>query len=101
MPALSPRMFAGFIGVVLVATGLVALSIGISVDYDAGILGHSPTLCGTTFRPDSTLSGQLAADCSSAIGSRRMWGWPTLAVGIVAVVGAIFVRSSARPVQPT
>jgi len=96
---LSPRLFIGIIGAGLIILGLIALATGVNVDYDAGILGHSPAGCGTAIVPDHMLGGQLAADCQSALDSRRLWAWPALIVGAVATLGALFVGVPTRSRQ--
>lgn len=112
--SVTPRLFAKIMGGVALLVGLLALVLPISVDRSSG----GQLSCGDGFKGLSEQAGYAdagreiadamypsAADddvvsyeeqCADAIGIRRAWGWPVLALGGVVVVGAVFVQAPAR-----
>jgi hypothetical protein len=108
----SIRTFGAVLGAVLAVVGFIALVLPVSVD---GLrAGQS---CGTAMRGASATARavdagrsfyeevngvdlgygeSLVSRCEDALGTRQAWAWPLLGVGVVALLGGIFVRPT-RP----
>lgn len=92
---MSPRMFAAFVGSVLVLVALVLLLIPVSVDDPLPAVlggGTTQTACGGPMSPKSGLGGESKALCSDAIGSRQVWTFGLLGAGALVLLGAAVVR---------
>lgn len=111
---MSAQRFAGIIGALALVAGLIALFAGVSVPVERGAGSIS---CGSAVAADygkartedsgnelrRTLVGgerlspdsNYAADCASAVSSRRVWSIPLAAVGAIALAGALLIRPRA------
>lgn len=90
--SITPRQFATTLGALLLLGGLFFLMYPVSADYDAGMFGDQSVDCGATFSPDDRYSGEPAAVCDDAIGTRRAWAWPVTVVGLVVLAGGLLIR---------
>ena len=111
----TPRQFIAALGLILLLAGLTGAALPITaVQGDSG----GTVECGSTFTArspaeitDDIFDGDQANDllfgmtggvmgydamysnwCASHLAARKAWSWPFLAVGLVAVVGALVVR---------
>lgn len=109
---MSPRAFTGLVGAVALIVGLAFMMM--TVTLDAGSIGGGQISCGSAFELDlgaarhedqvneigRTLTGgeamfdetDHAADCRSAVTTRRVWSIPLAVLGAVMLLGAIVVR---------
>lgn len=95
----SPRVFAAVTGGLLALVGVIAIMfVPVSASYQTALGFTAHDTCGTTLNADlDRFSGQTFAECEDALGTRRAWGWPVLAVGVLALVGVAVVRSTPKP----
>lgn len=106
---LSPRLFAGIIGGILALVGVIAVMfVPVTTSYQTALGFTANDTCGTTLNADvDRFSGQVRAECEDAVGTRRAWGWPLTAAGVLVIAGAALVRSApkdataAEPSDPT
>jgi hypothetical protein len=94
---LSPRTFAAAVGVLaVVIAGFFLVFAPITVTH-GGVMFNTETInCGTTVMPNEVYGGFAAADCKTAIGDRRAWGWPVAIGGGIVAAAALFVNVPAR-----
>lgn len=87
--SITPRQAIVAIGIILAAVGLLGLMAPVSAT-EYGLIGNRVVECGSPIAPAGfTSDGPL---CEDALGSRRWWATPLLAVGIIAVIGGVAVR---------
>ena len=94
---LTPRQFIVIVGAVLLFAGFLALALPISGDYQSDIFGSQSVDCGAALGTDMDLySGEPLEACQDAVSTRRAWGWPLTALGVLVVAGGLLVQSPKR-----
>lgn len=96
---MTARQFAGLLGVLLAIAGVLALSLPVTADYDAGMFGNQSADCGSALSANDSLGGDPLAECAIAISTRRAWSWPLGIVGLVVLAGTLLIQP-ARAGQP-
>lgn len=113
---MSPRIFTVAVGVAMIIVGIVVLALGTSATNPNG---WGQLDCGSAFNPnidelttEATVDGLSDAmlglpedaepmagvqACEAALTTRHMFGWPVGGLGIVMLVGAVFVRTKNSP----
>lgn len=95
---MSPRAYALIIGGVLAVVGFFALVFPVNLTVDGIIINEVE--CGTGFGMVDTAPIGAPADwraqCASAVSTRQGLGWAGVGVGVLVLVGGMFVKTPKR-----
>lgn len=93
------------VGAVLLVAGVIGLFLPVSVsDDNGGSIGCGNAVASNLQEakdktpPEIPIVSQLVphrnyvAECNSSLGSRRAWSIPLTVIGVITVVGSLFVR---------